>query len=112
MTWDTNPSDNIESTGPNGLRFTVIDDKTTRDDRTLQFYERNPARRGLHFNEHPEDKPNFVMYAVELRCLHLVIDTKKKSLPPMEDMEEAATIILSAGLQPNKEPRKDPEKLL
>ena len=33
-------------------------------------------------------------------------------MPPLEDLAEAATIVLSAGLQHNKELRKELEKLL
>ena len=66
----------------------------------------------MDFDEHPEDKIDFVMYAVELRCLDLVLGTKKTPLPPLEDLAEATTILHAAGLQPNKEPRKDLEKIL
>ena len=53
-----------------GITYQFLDDKGAWEESTLQFYERNPARRGMDFDDEPEDKPNFVRYAVELRCLN------------------------------------------
>jgi hypothetical protein len=50
-----------------GRRFTFYNDKREADEHTLHFYERNLARRGLDFDDHPDDKTDFVKYAVELR---------------------------------------------
>jgi len=75
----------------------------------LQFYERNPARRGLDFDDRPEDKTDFVRYAAELRCLNPITDTKKSPLPPLEDLVEAVEALMAAGLKSEKEPRKDLE---
>jgi hypothetical protein len=94
------------------LRFTFIDDTAEGDDHTLHFYERNPARRGMDFNEHPEDKLDLVRYAVELRCQNPVLDTKRTPMPPLEDLAEAAKIFLTVGLQPNMEPRKELKNIL
>ena len=33
----------------------------------MLFYERNLVRRGLDFDDYPEDKPDFVRYAIKLR---------------------------------------------
>ncbi len=52
------------------------------------------------------------MYAAELRCLNPVADTKKSPLPILEDLAEAATALIAAGLQPDKEPRKDFNKIM
>ena len=60
-----------------GLRFTFYNNKRVSEEHTLHFYERNPARRGLDFNDYPDDKTDFVRYAVELRCLNPVVDTKR-----------------------------------
>jgi hypothetical protein len=54
----------------------------------------------------------FVRYVVELRCLNYVLDTKRVLMSPLEDMAEAATILLTEGQKPNMEPRKELEKLL
>jgi len=77
-----------------GLHFTFFNDKREGEDRILLFYERNLAGRGLDFGEYSEDKPDFVRYAVELRCLNPVVDTKKTPLPPLEDLAEAGTVLL------------------
>ena len=45
-----------------GLHFTFFNDKRVGEDHTLLFYERNPAGRGLDFDDFPEDKPDFVRY--------------------------------------------------
>ena len=49
---------------------------------------------------------------MELRCLNPVVDTKNSPLPPLEDLSEAVGAFLSLGLKPDKEPRKELEKLL
>jgi hypothetical protein len=67
-------------------------------------------RRALEFDDYPDDKPDFVKYAVELCCLNPVVDTKKTPLPPMEDLAEAVTLLLQVGLHQNKEPRKELKK--
>ena len=95
-----------------GLRFTFYNNKRTAEEHTLHFFERNLAGRGLDFNDFPDDKTDFVRYAVELRCLNPVVDTIKSPLPPLEDMSEAVGALMLSGLKPNKEPRKDLEKPL
>ena len=81
-----------------GLQFTFYNDKREGAARTLLFYERNAAGRGLDFDDFPEDKPNFIRHAVELRCLKPVVNTKKTPLPPLEDLVEAVTVLSKAGL--------------
>ena len=76
-----------------GLRFTLYNDKREAEEHTLHFYERNPTSRGLDFDNHPEDKTDFVRYAVELRCLNPIVDTKKSPLPPFEDLAKAVEAI-------------------
>ena len=95
-----------------GLQFTFLNDKREETDHTLLFYERNPAGRGIDFDDFPKDKPDFIKYAVELRCLNPVVDTKKSPLPPLEDLGEGVTVLLKAGLHHNKDPRKELKKIL
>jgi hypothetical protein len=52
----------------------------------------------VDFDDYPENKPEFVRYEVELRCLNHVVDTKKTPLPPLEDLVEAVTVLLQVGL--------------
>ena len=59
-----------------GLHFTFFHDKREGEDHSLLIYERNPAGRGLDIEDYPKDKPDFVMYAVDFRCLNSVVDTK------------------------------------
>jgi hypothetical protein len=61
--------------GTKGITYHFLDDKGAWKESTLQFYERNPAGRGLDFDVTPEDKPDFVKYAVEFRCLNPLTDT-------------------------------------
>jgi hypothetical protein len=89
------------------LLVDFIDDTGGTEQHYIQFYERNPAGRGLDFDNAPEDKPDFVRYAVELRCLSPITDTRKTPLPPLEDLAEATKTLLAAGLEPEKAPRKD-----
>jgi hypothetical protein len=91
---------------------TFYNDKREAKEHTLHFYERNPSGRGLDFDDHPDDKTDFVRYAVELRCLNPIMDTKKSPLPPLEDIAEAMKALIAVCLKPDKEPRKDLEKLL
>ena len=95
-----------------GLLITFYNDKRDLASHTLHFYERNPARRGLDFDDRPEDKTDFVRYAVEFRCLNPMTDTKRSPLPPLEDLSEAVEALLAAGLKPDKEQRKEMEKVL
>ena len=78
----------------------------------MYFYERNPAGRGLDFDDYPEDKTVFVRYALELRCLNPVVDIKKTPLPPKEYLVEAVSVLLHVGLQHHKKPRKDLNNIL
>ena len=39
------------------------------------------------------------------------MDTKKSPLPPLEDLAEAVEALMAAGLKPDKDPRKELEKL-
>jgi hypothetical protein len=94
------------------LHFTLYNDNRVGEDNTLLFYERNPAGRGMHFYDYPEDKSDFVRYAVEFRCLNPVAANKKTPLPPLEDLAEAVTVLLQVGLQHTEERGKELEKIL
>jgi len=94
------------------LRLIFFDDKIEGERHTFLFYEHNSAGRGLDFDDYLKEKPDFAWYAVELCCLNLDIDSKKTPLPPLENLVEAITIVLNLGLRRNKEPRKEPEKII
>ena len=95
-----------------GLMVTFYNDKREAEEHTLHFDERNLVGRGLVFDDHPDDKNDFVRYAVELRCLNPILDTTKSPLPPLKDLAEAIEALIAAGLEPDKEPRKELEKQL
>ncbi len=95
-----------------GLRFTFSNDKRVDEEHTIHFYERNSMGRGLEFDDHPEAKSYFVRFAVKLRCLNPIVDTKKNPLPPLEELAEAVYTLLTIGLKPNKEPRRELGKIL
>ena len=95
-----------------GLRFTLYNDKRETEEHTLHFYERNPVGRGLDFDDRPDDKTDFVRYAVELRCLSPIVDTKKSPVPPLDDLAEVVEALKTSRLKPDKDPRRDLEKLL
>ena len=50
------------------LLVDFMDDNGETEQHYIQFYERNPAGRGIDFDDAPDDKPDFVRYAVELIC--------------------------------------------
>ena len=85
-----------------GLKFKFYNDKRAGEEHTLHFYERSPVGRGMNFNDHPDDKTDFVRYAVELHCLKPIVDTKKSPLPPLEDVAEAVGALMAAGLELDK----------
>ena len=71
------------------LLVDFIDDNGGTEQHYIQFYERNPAGRGVDFDNAPKDKPDFVRYAVELRCQNPITYTRKTPLPPLEDLAAA-----------------------
>jgi hypothetical protein len=78
----------------------------------MHFYEWNLAGRGMDLDEHPDDKPDLARYAVELRCLNPIVDTKKSPLSPLEDIAEAVEALMAVRMKPDKEPRRELKKLL
>ena len=94
------------------ILYHFLDDKGAWEESILHFYERNPAVRGLDFGDAHEDKPNFTKYAVKFRCLTPLKATKKSPLSPQEELAEAFTTLTAVGLQPQKEVRKELEKVL
>jgi hypothetical protein len=89
------------------LLVNFIDDNGGTEQHLIRFHERNPSGRGLDFDDAPDDKPDFVRYAVELICQNPNTDTRKTPLPPLEELAAATETLLEAGIQPEKAPRKD-----
>jgi hypothetical protein len=89
------------------LKFNLITTKGNNEEHLITFYERNPARRGLDFTNNPDSKEDFLRYAVEQQCMSPVADTRKTSLPRLEDLTEGATLLIEAGLRLGTEPIRD-----
>jgi hypothetical protein len=53
----------------------------------------------MDFDDHPDDKTDFVRYAVKLRCLNPIVHTKKSPLPPLEDLAETVEALMAVGLK-------------
>ena len=64
----------------------------------ILLYERNPAGRGLDFDDNPEDKSDFTRYAIEFRCLNPLTNTKKSPLPPLEELAEAVSTLTAVAI--------------
>ncbi len=96
----------------NGLRFTFYNDKKVAKEHTLHLYERNLACRGLDFDDHPDDKVDFVRYAIELRCWSPIVDINKNPLPPLEDLADVVDTLIAVGMRRDMEPHRGLEKLL
>ena len=66
-----------------GLQSTFSTDIGCYEESVLYFYYRNPAGRGLDFANNPEQKEDFLRYAIELHCLNPVQDIAHTPLPPL-----------------------------
>jgi hypothetical protein len=94
------------------LLVNFIDDNEGTEQHLIRFHDRNPAGRGLDFDDTQDDKPDFVRDAVELRCQNPITDTRKTPRSPLEELAEAIKTLLVAGLKPDKVPQKVFLKLL
>ncbi len=99
MAGDPNPTGNLESTRQQRLTRHLFQRQERKRGPHSALLRAKPAGRGLDFDDYPENKSDFVRYAVELRCLNPVVDTKKTPLPPVEDLAEAVNVLLRVGLQ-------------
>ena len=79
------------------LKLNFYTDKGAREEHYLSFYERNPTGRGLDFTENPDAKEDYIRNAIDLHCLNPVADTRKTSLPPLEDLAEGVMAHIRAG---------------
>jgi len=72
----------IASLDEKGLICSFISEERAWDDHNLHFYERNTARRELHFSEALEAQQVFVRYSLEIHSMNPVANTKIKHLFP------------------------------
>jgi hypothetical protein len=90
-----------------GLRFNFITDTGNYEEGDLYFYDKNPARRGLDFAKNPDQKEDFLRYAIEMHCLNSVHDIAKYPLPQLEEIAHGASILLNAITQTGTHQRRD-----
>ncbi len=58
----------------------------------IYFYEKNPARRGLDFDEYPEQKTGFLRYAIQLNCINPIRGVIESPLPPLKEIARGISI--------------------
>ena len=76
------------------LTLPLVNDEGTLRDAHILFYDRNPAGRGLDFDDNPADREPFMRYSVNFRCLNPPKDLASRTLPPLEDVSEALQYLL------------------
>jgi len=57
MAGNLNPTDNPGTARQQKTTNHFFNDKRESEDHILHFYERNPAGRGLDFDDYPENQP-------------------------------------------------------
>ncbi len=78
----------------NGKKFALLNNDGKYQHAPIIFYERNLAGRGLDFNDFPEQKFDFLRYAVQINYINLIRDFTKSPLPPLEEIARGASIQL------------------
>ena len=77
-----------------GLNIFLFNNEGAHDTATTYFSERNPAGRGLDFDEFQEHKADFLRYAVQFHYGNPVKDITKCPLPPLEEIARGTSIQL------------------
>ena len=73
----------------------------------IYFYERNPTGRGLDFNDFPEQKADFLRYAVQLNNIKPIRDITKSPLPTLEEIVRGISIQLRDVIKLGSQSRRD-----
>ena len=73
----------------------------------IYFYERNPTGKGLDFNGFPEQKTDFLRYAVQLNCINPIRNITKSTLPPLEEIARGISIQLREVVKQGSQSRRD-----
>ncbi len=68
------------------IRIALINNDGYFQETNIYFYDKNPARRGLDFDEFPSQKSDFLRYAVQFNCINPIRDVTKCPLPPLEEI--------------------------
>jgi len=73
----------------------------------IYFYDRNPAGMSLDFNNFPEQKADFMRYAVQLNCINPTRDVTNNLLPPLEEIVRDVSIYLQNVVKTRTQSRCD-----
>ena len=95
-----------------GINISLLDNEGEHQNEPIYFYERNPAGRGLDFNDYPEQKADFLRYAVQLNCINPIRDITKNLLPPLEEIARGISIQLRDVIKPGNQSRRDMDTAL
>ena len=77
-----------------GIQIPLINNEGEFQKASIYFYERNPAGRGLDFDENPDQKSDFLRYAIQLNCINPIRDIIKSPPPPLEEIAKGVLIQL------------------
>jgi hypothetical protein len=77
-----------------GLDITLINNDGKYKEAAIYFFERNPTGRGLDFGEIPDQKADFLRYAIQLNCINPIRDIIKSPLPSLEEIARGVSIRL------------------
>ena len=77
-----------------GITLSLLNNDGVYHESVIHFYDRNPAGKGLDFDEFPEQKADFLRYTVEFNCIYPICDITKCPLPPLEDISLGIIIQL------------------
>ena len=89
------------------MQIALINNAGYFHEANIYFYDRNPAERGLDFDEFPSQKADFLRYAVHLNCINSRRDITKCPLPPLEEIAQGIHIQLQDVIQKGTLSRKD-----
>ena len=77
------------------IKITLINNEGEfQDEAPIYFYERNPTGRGLDFDENPDQKADFLRYAIQSNCINPIRDILKSPLPPLEGIARGVSTQL------------------
>ena len=69
-----------------GINIVLLNIDGEFQDAPIFFYERNPAGRGLDFNDFSEHHANFLRHAIQLNCINPIRDITKCPISPLEEI--------------------------
>jgi hypothetical protein len=75
-----------------GINITLINNDGEYHEAPIYSFKKNPAGRGLDFDENPDQKSDFLRYAIQLNCINPIRDIIKSPLPPLEEIAGGASI--------------------